>query len=425
MTQGMEGQVGGLRTSGGLTRGEAEGQAQGIQDQSYQAQLAIRDIQDQIYARTQELIPLRDQLYLIDQNIKLVNGEIQVIQDLIYARELERIPYLEQIRDIGLEVRDIEDTIYNRNLEIIPLKDAIYNKDLEIQVVQDAIFNRETEIMNIQVSRLQPLQDSLNKENDTLDTLQKQLQTEKDNVRVNGITYKQLNQQIQSQAAIYNYTKALIKQNNKQAQTVAQLANLWSSVTNRIADANANARNMYSSIKRARDVMAQNYTIDADSNLTPAEQAAAAAANADTWMAQELSKVDAARNAEATAALNEGRSAMRMATGGLVGGPGARDSVIRQLSPGEFVVRKAMVDKYGQPMLEALNTGSLPRYNIQGGTSMKASPNGANASAPVYNTYSVNVNVPNANINADEVANKVLYKIKSIESNSVRGYRGF
>jgi len=425
MTQGMEGQVGALRTSGGLTREQAEGQVTGIQDQSYQAQLAIRDIQDQIYTRTQELIPLRDQLYLIDQNIKTVNAEIQVIQDLVYARELERIPYLEQIRDIGIEVRDIEDAIYNRNLETLPIKDAIYNKDLEIRGVQDGIFNRETEIMNIQVARLQPLQDALNKENDVLTSLQKQVESEKENTRVNGITYKQLNQQIQSQSAIYGYQKAMIRQANRQGQSVASLANLWATVTGNIAAANDQARNLYSNARALRDIRAAQFEVTNDP-VESAANAKAAAANADAWLQQEYARIDSQRGNSINSALSAGRAAMGQFAGGSVEGSGGRDSVLRLLAPGEFVVRRSMVRKYGLPAMEALNNGAMPRYNVPSGAgTVNSGGTSASGSAPVYNTYSVNVNVPNANINADEVANKVLYKIKSIESNSVRGYRGF
>ena len=426
MQQGMENQVAGLRTAGGLTRQEAEGQIQGINDQSYQTQLAIRDIQDQIYERTQALIPLRDQIYAIDQNIQLVNDQILVIQDQIYERELERIPFLEQIRDIGLAVRDIEDVIYQRNLELLPLKDAIYNKDLEIRDVQDAIYNRESQILDIQVGRLQPLQDALNKENDVLDSLQKQLETEKDNTRVNGITYKQLNQQIQSQAAIYGYQKAMIRQGNRQNQSVANLANLWATVMDNIKAANDHAKNLYSTAEAMRNVRAGQFEVTNDPVET-AENARRAAANADAWLAQEYARIDAERNASINAALATGRSAMGQYAGGFVSGDGGRDSVLRILSPGEFVVRRSMVKKYGMPMLEALNTGSLPRYSIPTGAGgiSASTPTDTQISAPVYNTYSVNVNVPNASVNADDVANKVLYKIRQIDASAVRGYRGF
>ena len=424
MQQGMESQVAGLRTSGGLTKSEAEGQVQGIGDQSYQTQLLIRDIQDQIYLRSQGLIPLKDQIYAIDQNIKLVNDEILIIQDGIYTREQERIPFLDEIYNLGLSTRDIEDAIYNRNLELVPIKDAIYNKELEIRGVQDAIFNRETEIQNIQVSRLSPLQDALDKENNKVTAYEKQLAQEKAIVKVGGMTFKQLQQQIQSQAAIYAYSSQLIRQNNKNANSVKAISDNWASVVSRIAEANRLANSRSSAVNATAAARSANFVADPDSMLPVAQQAKAYQQDVDRWLNEQLAQIDSQRDSEISSALGSGKSGM--ASGGMVLGDGARDSIMRILSPGEYVVNRAMVNKYGAPMLDALNTGSLPKYKAYSNNSFSASSGGsANDSSPVYNTYSVNVNVPNANINADEVANKVLYKIKSIDSSAVRGYRGF
>jgi TP901 family phage tail tape measure protein len=424
MQQGMESQVAGLRTSGGLTKAEAEGQVQGIGDQSYQTQLLIRDIQDQIYLRSQGLIPLKDQIYAIDQNIKLVNDEILIIQDGIYTREQERIPFLDEIYNLGLSTRDIEDAIYNRNLELVPIKDAIYNKELEIRGVQDAIFNRETEIQNIQVSRLSPLQDALDKENEKVSAYEKQLAQEKAIVKVGGMTFKQLQQQIQSQAAIYAYSSQLIKQNNKNANSVKAISDNWASVISRIAEANRLANSRSSAVNATAAARSANFVADPDSMLPVAQQAKAYQQDVDRWLNEQLAQIDSQRDSEISSALGSGKSGM--ASGGMVLGDGARDSIMRILSPGEYVVNRAMVNKYGAPMLDALNTGSLPKYKAYSNNSFSASSgSSANDSSPVYNTYSVNVNVPNANINADEVANKVLYKIKSIDSSAVRGYRGF
>jgi hypothetical protein len=100
------------------------------------------------------------------------------------------------------------------------------------------------------------------------------------------------------------------------------------------------------------------------------------------------------------------------------------------LSPGEFVVRKAMVDKYGTPMFDAINQGSfaMPRYNVgtsgMGDVSVK-SESSANIVAPMYNNYSVNVSVSNTNASADEIANKTIMKIKQMQNMQIRGNRGY
>ena len=117
------------------------------------------------------------------------------------------------------------------------------------------------------------------------------------------------------------------------------------------------------------------------------------------------------------------------ATGSLVPGDGSRDSVLAKLTPGEYVIRKAMVKKYGEAMLNDINTGSfsIPKYKVAsfGSGKIESGKGKTEINAPVYNTYSVNVNVPNANVNADEVANKVMHRIRSMDNASVRNYRGF
>ena len=50
---------------------------------------------------------------------------------------------------------------------------------------------------------------------------------------------------------------------------------------------------------------------------------------------------------------------IHFATGNLVPGAGGQDSVDASLTPGEFVIRRAMVDKYGLPMLQEINAGSF------------------------------------------------------------------
>ena len=117
------------------------------------------------------------------------------------------------------------------------------------------------------------------------------------------------------------------------------------------------------------------------------------------------------------------------ATGGLVNGEGARDSVRAMLTPGEFVVRKPAVAKYGQSMFEKINMGAfqMPRYNINRETpsAVSVTDTRANISAPVYNTYSINVPVTQPGASADEIANKVMTKIRNVESASIRRVNGY
>jgi hypothetical protein len=118
---------------------------------------------------------------------------------------------------------------------------------------------------------------------------------------------------------------------------------------------------------------------------------------------------------------------MLFATGGVVG-QGGRDSVPSMLTPGEFVMRKASVQKYGAAMFERMNMGAfdMPRYNTQqpDATVVQPTSNTSNINAPVYNTYSVNVSA-NTNASADDIANTVMTKIKRVDSMAVRSFRGY
>ena len=128
------------------------------------------------------------------------------------------------------------------------------------------------------------------------------------------------------------------------------------------------------------------------------------------------------------------------ATGGLVlrryasGGHVNMDSVPAMLTPGEFVMRKAAVHKYGIGALSDMNTGrwDVPKYNT--GKLYAPTPNVGtpsrgnmqnNISAPVYNTYSINVPVNQPGASADEIASKVMMKIKNIENSSIRRIGGY
>ena len=114
---------------------------------------------------------------------------------------------------------------------------------------------------------------------------------------------------------------------------------------------------------------------------------------------------------------------------GKIVGEGSRDSVSAMLTPGEFVIRKAMVDKYGMPLLSSINQGSLsmPKYQTSTSTAGNIkvkSENNTNIVSPMYNNYSVSVNVSGTNSSADEIANRTIMKIKQMQNTSIRSGRG-
>jgi hypothetical protein len=89
----------------------------------------------------------------------------------------------------------------------------------------------------------------------------------------------------------------------------------------------------------------------------------------------------------------------RLAAGGFAMGT---DIIPAMLTPGEFVVRKYAVDKFGADNLKAINRGENP-------------------SESVYN-YEVNVNVA-TDANPDQIARSVITEIKRIDSQKIRGNR--
>jgi len=78
------------------------------------------------------------------------------------------------------------------------------------------------------------------------------------------------------------------------------------------------------------------------------------------------------------------------------------DTVPAMLTPGEFVVRRFAVEKFGTENLQSINNGTY-------------------SGESVYN-YSVNVNVK-SDANPDEIAKSVITQIKSVDSQKVRGNR--
>ena len=80
----------------------------------------------------------------------------------------------------------------------------------------------------------------------------------------------------------------------------------------------------------------------------------------------------AASSAGAGARQAGGYIPKRYNSGGMVtGGSGYRDDVPAMMSGGEFVIRKSSVNKYGSGLMNALNSGSVPKMN-KGGPSRSA-----------------------------------------------------
>lgn len=89
------------------------------------------------------------------------------------------------------------------------------------------------------------------------------------------------------------------------------------------------------------------------------------------------------------------------ATGGMIfGGSGIRDDVPAMLMGGEFVVRRAAVERYGQDFMEALNTGAVI-HRAEGGMIPRASGSPAWVAGPDASlTEPAHVSAPVSNVDA-------------------------
>ena len=107
------------------------------------------------------------------------------------------------------------------------------------------------------------------------------------------------------------------------------------------------------------------------------------------------------------------------ANGGLSRGT---DTVPAMLTPGEFVMRKSAVDKFG-PMLSAMNS---PSFKIPQSSSYSGASSGMNSvvdnSSAMYN-YNIGITVPQSNANPNDIANAVIGQIKYIDAQRIRGQR--
>jgi TP901 family phage tail tape measure protein len=362
-----ENAISGLTTDTGLTRAQAEQRIADLKEQNYQNDLLITGLQNQIYTTTQAMVPYKDQIANIDKNI------------------------------------------------------ATYN---------ETIWQRNNDIYNIQKDSIAPLTKINSSIQEKLDKSALELQIAQANSKFLGLTQQQWDAIGKVSSGVLSVIQNQTTLTQDTIAAVNTLADAWDNVGKTAAAAtkagtggsydvgvNQSKNISYNPKAKGVDWASISKNLGFDLNKAMADL------GIDPSLITDLFDKNVAQKKY------KGGMIRKYASGSFVAGSGGMDSVHAALTPGEFVVRKTMVEKYGPAMFDSINQGSfsLPKYDMGSAkdVGMSRSAPSAKINAPVYNTYSINVPVTHPGASADEIANKVMMKIKNVDNSSIRRINGY
>ena len=390
-----------------------------IDQQNQQIGLAKALSQGDIFAAAQAANDIQGSSaqYASDQmRNSLEQGKTDAVNGITNENGMTRIQLEQQLQVINdqnfqsqQQIWDLNQKIYANQQDILPLKKSISDIDASVAAYNDQIWQNNQAIYDIQINSIKPLQDQ-NKEWNS------RLQLSAGNLEI-AVKEATLNEAAQLRSL--ELATAHIERIKKAQESTQSLRQEWELVGNQIADVNKllSDRTKLTALNQ-KDIPGAVYTPDGKLDLT---------ATLAAFTKDYQTSIDAIlQNAPSSLA-------QQKYTGGLVrkyamGGHIGMDSVPAMLTPGEFVMRKDSVDKYGASMLSSMNMGSfkLPEYNFSGATqNVNGSSSPATSiNAPMYNTYSVNVNA-STNASADDIANVVMTKIRNIDNSNIRRMNGY
>jgi hypothetical protein len=309
----------------------------------------------------------------------------------------------EQNYQTDLLITDLQNKIYDLNVSMVPYKNEIASIDKTIADYNEKIWINDQAIYEIQKSKIEPITKEVKLWDDRLKTAASQL-----DIDIASATMKE-KEQLRSLELIEAQYNAAVAQKN----ATDQLGRSWKNVAQQIAEVNRLLKTKTDAYNAGSwDASVLQGVVSYDSNNKVNREETLAAIRKDNQ-----SRIDDILG-----------GVPKMATGGVVSGSGGMDSMLTMLTPGEFVVRKSMVEKYGKAAFGKMNQGSLslPRFNVSEPTGSNVKPASvSNISAPVYNSYSINVPVNQPNASAEEIAYKVMTKIKNMDNASVRRISGY
>jgi TP901 family phage tail tape measure protein len=283
--------------------------------------------------------------------------------------------------------------------------------------IEEKIKGLKKNISDIEVGSLRTAQDAVKAANDANDSAKLLLDYK-------GKTRKEWTDESLAVEAAKNKAIAYEAEVLESLNTATKLVGQWNSLDKTIV---------------TNHVINTTYTGTGPSVITPAA-AASSTKNPYAGMSADAATAWAASAAKKTGVQLKAKGGMikpaYFAKGGVARGT---DTVPAMLTPGEFVINRAESEKFA-PLLHSINDGSMSRglktystpvYNMpersyapQGpsGLSYSTSSNPESSTAidnSVYN-YNLSVKVEGSNLNANDVANQVMNKIKQVDAQRMR-----
>jgi hypothetical protein len=285
------------------------------------------------------------------------------------------------------QISNIKEQDYQTTLQVTAEEDKIYNNNLKIR-------DLNSDIYDIQHGTMETLQLQNKQYQELLTNYSTNLEVATAINTVNGYTHDQWD----------NMKTSIDQATNSQIGSLKKIADAWLEAA--------------AAVRSYNDATGNHMDISGASGISNATTPQTYTSNGQTLLSNGMGLTIALPG---------------KANGGMIrgyangGGHPAMDSVLAMLMPGEFVMRKAAVDRYGMSMLSAMNQNSavMPGYSFPGsGGSVRGSAS-TKIHAPVYNTYSVSVPVTNPGASADEIANVVMTKIRNVDNSSIRRINGY